>query len=192
MAYSESTETLDKIRPLLVKLEIGVGELWTVPPNMTARMFAYKIREAFYIANLHPETYPELAKASQIFKIKVVNKRQVQAVLTDKQTMARVTTGGVVEHGGEVAGVLSTKVMGAQTADTIIEHILNLQRIQPSNAPMTWPEANLSKESKLRLFTWCKAQTPPWILLIADTQVTVTRKSRDITEDLGWSPEDDD
>lgn len=192
MAYSESRETLDRIRPHLLKLEMGQGDLFNVPPGMSARQFAYKIREAFYIANLFPNEYPALVKASQIFKVQVVNKRQVQCVLTDKNTMAKVTTGGTIEHGGETAGVLSTKVMGKQTAGSIIEHVLNLQRLQPSNAPMTWPEANLSYEDKTRLYTWTKAQTPPWILLIADTQVTLTRPSRDLTEDLGWNPTDDD
>lgn len=192
MAYSENRSTLDKIRPLLVKLEMGQGDLFNVPPGMSARQLAYKIREALYIANLFAADYPQLAVAAQTFKIKVVNKRQVQAVLTDKQTMAKVTTGGTVEHGGEVAGVLSTKVMGKQTAASIIEHILNLQRIQPSNAPMTWPEGALSYEEKTRLYTWCKAQTPAWLLLIADDQVTVTRPSRDMTEDLSWNPQDDE
>lgn len=192
MAYSESPATLEKIRPHLVKLELGQGDLFTVPAGMTARQLAYKIREALYIATLFPGQYPELAKAAQIFKIQVVNRRQVQAVLTDKQTMAKVTTGGTVEHGGEPAGVMSPKVMGKQTAGSIIEHVLNLQRLQPSNAPMTWPEAALSYEDKTRLYTWSKAQTPPWLMLIADPQVTLTRPSRDMTEDLAWNPADDE
>lgn len=194
MGYSTSPKTLDEIRPLLVNLELGLGDLWTVPEGMKVSTFAYKIREAFYIAELYPERYPELARAAKIFKIQSVNRRQVQAVLTDKQTgYGGVQRGGgtVIQHGLEPAGSLPTKVMGKQTADTIISHVLQLQQKQPSNAPMSWPQAALSREDKLRLLKWCQKQTPAWILLISDAQVTLSRKSKDISEDVQWSPEDE-
>lgn len=193
MGYSESRKTLDKIRPMLVNLESGKGDIWRTAPGQTARSLAYKIREALRIAALHPETYPQLAAAAKVFKIQIVDHSRVQAVLTDRQTgLPGFSEGGVVIHGLEDAAASPLKVMGQQSAARIIEHIINTQTIQPTNSQFSFPEARLSREEKIRLHNWCRKQTPPWIMLVADDAITVSRKSRDITEDLGWSPEDDD
>lgn len=198
MPYSDSPTTLERIRPLLIKLELGQGDVFNAQPNVTAKKLAYKIREAFHIALLFPDRYPELAKAARTFKIQIVKPGkggQVQAVLTDRQVGLpgySDSNSSVAVQGLEPAGPSPLKVMGKQNATSIIEHVLKVQTIQPSNAQMSWPEAGLARDEKVKLYTWAKKQTPPWILLIADDSVTLARKSRDITEDLDWDPEVDD
>lgn len=197
MGYSDNRKTLDRIRPMLINLEMGNGDLWTANPNITAKALAYQIREALHIASLFPEAYPELARAAKTFKIQIVKSGkggQVQAVLTDKQTgLPAVSEGGagVITHGLEPAGPNPLKVMGKQTAASIIEHMLKVQKVQPTNGQFHFPEAHLKREEMLKLYSWCHKQTPPWLLLAADGSVTIARKSRDITEELAWSPEDE-
>jgi hypothetical protein len=192
MGYSDSAKTLDEIRPLLSSLEKGQGTAWTVPEGMKPAKFAHKIREALHIARLYPERYPQLAKAAQTFKIQIVNSRQVQAVLTDKQTgLGLVREYSPAQHGLETAGPIPHKVMGQQSADSIIMHINRLQQTQPSNATMSWPQADLSHEDKIRLLRWCGKQTPAWILLVSGQQITISRKTKDLTEQDQWSPEDE-
>lgn len=187
MAYSESRKTLAKVRHYLADLEKGVGTKWNLAPGVSARHFAYKMREGLYIANLYKEEYPELAQAYATFRIEIVGKHDVQAVFKNR-TLDGSVNGQVTVHGLEGAEHGPTTLAGEQTAASMIGAWHNAQ---PSNTPMTFPNANLDREELEKLYRWAEARTPKWLLMVADGgRITLTPYTRDL-DGLGWDPSDD-
>lgn len=186
MAYSTSRKTLDKQLPNLQYLEAGKACVWR---NLVGKApwFSYKIREALYIAKLYPESYPNLAKAADAFRIEVVDANTVQAVLS-----APYGGTGIIIEGtqGQTAvnqiadATKPYEKMGKQTAASIIESWL---KVQPSNTIMSFPQANLEPEDLIRLHKWASAQG--WIFFEADGAITLQRETRDLKE-FSWSPDD--
>lgn len=187
MAYSESTKTLEKIRPLLSDLEKGLGTKWTLVNGMSARDFAYKVREALYIATLYPSQYPELAKAHGLFRIEKVDKSTVQAVFKNR-TLDMGAISAVTVHGLETAEHGPVTLAGEQTAASVIGA---WHAAQPSNTPMHFPQANLERGELLKLYTWAAKRTPRWLVMVAnDGALTLTLWTRDL-DGLGWEPTDE-
>ena len=187
MAYSESRKTLAKVRPYLADLEKGVGTKWTLQEHGSARHFAYKIREGLYIGSLYPEEFPELALAHATFRIEIVGRQIVQAVFKNR-TLDGSVAGTVTVHGLEGAERGPTTLAGEQTAASMIGAWHNAQ---PSNTPMTFPQANLNREELEKLHRWAEARTPRWLLMVADGgRITLTPYTRDL-DGLGWDPTDE-
>jgi hypothetical protein len=189
MGYSQSIQTLEARRAegLLQDLEQGQGCVWTVEPGVRPSDFAYKIREALFIARQHPQRYPALADAQQRFTIEVLNNRQVQARLK-----RGVTTGAIISgvpsplpaQGLETVEKGSGTLMGPQTAESIVQYWLNNQ---PSNASMLFPQAYLTGSDKLTLHRFLSQHH--WLFFEAqDGAITVQPHQADLAE-FAWSPE---
>jgi hypothetical protein len=186
MGYSESIATLETRRAegLLTDLEQGKGCSWTVRPGVRPADFAYKIREALWIASKHPIAYPELAKAHSIFKIEVIGPNKVQARIKRSTTEGAIIAGEANNTGLETAEKGSGTLQGTQTADSIIQHWLDNQ---PSNASIFFPEAMLSEPDKLRLFNW--ASSRGWMFFEALNGAITLQREDPKTREFAWSPE---
>lgn len=183
MGYSTNKQTLIAMLPELELLKQGKSCIWTVDDS---RKYAYKIREALYIARLYKKEFPELAIAADMFRIEVLSDTQVQARIAKGTTAAKVqAVGGVVNTGMEEAGP-SKRMSGPQTASTIIQTWLDTQ---PSNDKYFFPEARLSRDELLKLHSWASAQG--WIFFVDSITggLTLQRTSRDL-EAFSWAPED--
>ena len=178
MGYSQSPSTLEKLIPSLGELNQGKPQRWTglMQPNL----WAYKVREALYIAKLHADDYPELAQAAEKFSVVIVDSQTVETRLK-QQSPTLVSVGGNSEF--TEAGP-SRRVEGPQTAATIIEYWI---KAQPSNSPLYFPQAGLSRTDLIQLYQWAEKQG--WFLFVADDAITLQRSSRDLAG-LQWTPED--
>lgn len=183
MGYSTNKQTLISMLPELELLKQGKQCIWTVE---NSKHFAYKVREALYIARLYQKEFPELAIAADMFRIEVLSDSQVQARLAKGTTAARVkAVGGVVNTGMEEAGP-SKRMAGPQTATTIIQTWLDSQ---PSNDKFFFPEAKLSREELLKLHSWAVKQG--WLFFVDSWTggLTLQRKTHEL-EAFAWGPED--
>jgi len=186
MGYSTNIKTLEAQLDNLAMLRQGKACAWTVAPNESHR-FAYKIREALWIARNVPEArnkYPELARAAEHFRIEVTSSREVQARAARSTVDAEVRPlGGGVTTGLEAAGPPKA-LMGPQTAASIIQTWMDTQ---PSNERYHFPQANLTRDELLKLHGWAVQQG--WIFFESDGAITLQRKTLDVAE-FAWSPED--
>lgn len=189
MGYSRSKRTLLKLQPLLSELEAGKDARWNLASGMSPEMFAYKVREALYVASLFPNEFPQLAEAHRNFKVEIVDRSTVQAVF--KPHLGG--TGGVekatVTHGLQDGGVAPNTLAGHQTAESVIAA---WHAVQPSNTPMKFPQARMSKEELTKLYQWCGERTPPWYMFVDINGGLVLRPKTADLEGLNWDPSDED
>lgn len=168
MGYSKSLGTLYKIEPSLLMLKEGRACSWDVPPGDTADHFAYKIREALYIASRNASRFPELALARKNFSIQIVNDRLVQAVLVpgtaegNGQTLASPYDSPVTQGLNTLAG---PAVRDRAMVTSWQEVIDAWTAAQPTNDKILFPEALLSDEDLRKLAAWAAQLTPAWMLL---------------------------
>ena len=186
MGYSKSKKTLEKIRPQLAQLELGLNASWRTQEG-GADFFAYKVREALFIAKLYREEYLELAKMADTTRVVVVSPSLVE-------TKAAVGTPEAVIQSGNAAVVVQGLAEGGREPSTTSPHtaaavIAEWQRRQPSNDKLHFPQANLPREELLKLHTWASNLTPSWLFFEFDGAITLQPYSRDVAE-LSWSPED--
>ena len=191
MGYSTSTYTLDeRIRSgeldLLAK---GQACTWIVSTG-NASKFAYKIREALYIARAHADQYPALAQAADQYVIEVANASTVFARYTGANTEATVlATGGsentaTATHGLEKAG-RAIQSNGPQSQFTIID---TWRKAQPSNEPIYFPTASLDDEQLEQLWLWSQNHRPPLMLMVSGESVTVSLWNESVAR-YAWAPE---
>lgn len=181
MGYSTSIATLEKMLPHLDELEEGKPCAWRVE-GMTPFKFGYKVREALYIAQLHEDKFPKLAKAAREFTIQVRGDR----VLAVPNEQPNITTIEVeVKADGKPAedqANLTLVIQGPQTAMTIIEKCIDTKRDS-----ISFPDAELSREDLLRLHRWVEARDK--LMFVAFPGITV-QKAQENLRDLAWTPED--
>jgi hypothetical protein len=189
VGYSRSKKTLEKVLPLLEDLKSGKGTNWTINEHQSPEHFAYKIREALYVASIHPDEFPELARAAELMKIEIVDRRTVQAVFKPTSLMATGgLTQGVTTHGVQPGERGPVTLGGPQSAAAVVQAWHNAQ---PSNTPMRFPQANLDRDELLKLFEWCSKRTPPWFMFVGlNGELTIQPYSRDL-DGLGWDPADE-
>lgn len=191
MGYSKNPRTLEKIRHLLTDLEKGLSCTWRVEPGLEDR-WAYKVREALYIAKLHRAEYPYLATAADNFKIEIAQRGLVRASLASNSSPTTVVgrSTGVVNHGldadmpGLAHKVHSVSTTGRQTPQSIMEAWFHSQ---PSNTPIYFPDAALSKKQLLELHGLASQQN--LIFFESDGAITIQHKTADL-EGLSWHPDD--
>lgn len=186
MGYSESRKTLERIRPQMADLEKGVGTRWNLAPGVSARDFAYSIREGLHIATLYSGEYPDLAKAHSVFRIEMVDRSTVQAVFKGRRAGDQVIS--TVTVGVESSERGPTTLTGPQDATTVIGA---WHKTQPSSAPMHFTQANLSREELLKLYAWAEKRTPKWLMLVADNGSLTIQPYSDEMDGLGWDPTDE-
>ena len=189
MGYSKSLETLEKFYPYIQPLEKGENYVWITEPGATGRL-AYKIRECFYIANLHASRYPRLAEVSRHFTIEeITGTNKVQARWTSAPTESLILSSGYAtvspQHGGNATSpTRAIATSGEQTMFTIIEA---WRTSQPSNTPIHFPSARLSETELEGLYRWARAWKPPLMLMVDDGSLTVGPIEDDV-EQYSWHP----
>lgn len=163
MAYSKSITTLRTMQPYMGLLASFTPCEWTrTQPD--ADKWAYKLREALYIARREAPRRPDdeemqnLAKAALLFKIQVINPHFVRAVIAD-----------VSEVQEEPTPTVQALTPGPDHRTSKIQSLEDLQSLwlkaQPSNDKMHFPDARLTDEELNLAAAWAASLTPPWMLL---------------------------
>lgn len=182
MAYSTSRKTLDKmLEHLEPMLQNPQGCTWV---SNRPHAFAYKLREALYIAGLYWEDYPRVAKLADRFAITVRLPDQIMAI--PKEAAGPVLR---VENGGDSGEPLDTRneliqVKGMQTVSMVMESWM------AGNAKkMTFPDARLRKDELQALYRWAQKRQ---LLFFHSHETGLTLQAYD--EELApfaWTPEDE-
>ena len=196
MGYSTSRLTLNAQIEAgnLDQLLRGQGCRWIVQPGEASK-FAYKIREALYIARLYADDYKTLADAAANFTIEVVNPTTVQARLTKTPTEATILTAAPEPHGqppvrsqapthGLDIARRPITTAGQQTEFSIIDV---WQKAQPSLDPIHFPDAALSNEQLERLWKWAEGRTPSLMIMVSGNGLTLSPIDEAVIE-YAWRP----
>lgn len=204
--YSKNPSTAEKMLPLLGPLI--AGELCTWQTNEgEADYFAYKVREALYVARLHknrfqkiwdesldPDNYPvdnedkiagdllAVAKMAERIRIVVTGRSTVEARFAKGTPEALVLAGSATPTSGYENPGRSVVTITKQTVWSIKEA---WKASQPSNTPLHFPNAGLSYEELVELYAWA---TPLGLLLFeVDGALTLQRKTLDLVQ-FAWAP----
>lgn len=182
MGYSTNPQTLEEIRPQLSELEKGQPATYKVEPPMTAANWAYRIREAFYIARRYPLRYPGLAVASQKFKVKVVGSDRVAVIPKESFVPELVVKTQDLERSAPILSL----TRGEDQVQAIIE------TIEKDQTRTSYRFKTLAtKEELARLLLWCQQTIPRRILLVSDEEITLPIATASLTPDIEWSPDDE-
>jgi hypothetical protein len=188
MSYSKSLKTLESRLPWLDKLAKGEGDLWVLAEGADVDKFAYQIREALFIADLHAGLYPELAKAHKNFRIEIVDRRKVQAVFRPEPTKVEGRSSPTITTQGLQPGEKAPPaLMGPQTAASVIQAWHNMQ---PSNTPMHFPQAQMREEELEKLYQWGMTRQPAWIMFVGMNGQLTLRMRTNAEDGLYWEPGD--
>ncbi len=141
MAYSTSPFTLMKMETQLYPLSQGKTVRWARPLNEKigwASAWAYKVREAFYIARLYPDRFPALAKIADKVKVSVLEGGGVEA---------RVE---IAVHPAPVAVVTAVAPTIAQVEDAPVADMNTImsaiEREEELGATVHFPRTSVSAE----------------------------------------------
>lgn len=185
MGYSSNPAVLEGRRELLVELELGRACRWnTTPDRDVTRRKAYEIREALYIASLHPEHYPALALAHKAFSIVIVQPGLIEAKpkagveLASLKPMNSVPVHGIEPFGQPVPTV------GVTTAREVIDA---WDRHAPSLDAINFQQASLDLVELTVLWNWANAHTPHLMMLVGTGFMTLSLRDSEVT-DYAWSP----
>lgn len=180
MAYSTSPKTLEGIRSSLEKLESGSPQAWKVEPG-NEHYWARRVREALYIARLHPDQFPGLAAAAERFSIRVVGSGRVEAVATPGRRVeaAALTPGAgedaMAQGGGSTFG-RAVPVVGLSTAEAVIGSWLAQS---PSQDSIVFADTVLDEENLTKLHRWAASRTPKMMFFVNDGSLTLAVKDAD-------------
>lgn len=211
MAYSTSRLTVQRLRPRLKRLEQGHECRWVVKKGR-ANSFAYKVREALYIASQHyPKEFPALARAARLFEIStsqgyiVYARRKQDGEVTDSELQIRAQLDEppmsepdvpvqpeeyeeLAAHAEETAAEQGDVVVhdGHQTQFSIINRWLEA----PLSVRMNFPQAVLDESALAMLFKWTEKQTPKLMIVCSpgDPGIVIAPYDEEM-EDFRWKPE---
>jgi hypothetical protein len=200
--YSKNPVTAEKMLRYLQPLARGELCTWATTEH-GADYFAYKIREALYIARLHKGMYERLiaregeesskggayvasqmlglAKAAERTRIVVISPSIVEARLQKGVPEAMVLEGSTPTQGYENPGK-SVVRLTKQTPHTIVEA---WKAQQPSNTPLHFPHAGLSYEELVELHEW--ATEMQLMIFEVDGAITIQKKTLDLMQ-FAWTP----
>jgi len=168
MAYSRSKVTLEAIKGELQELALGKPQAWVMANEKSAYAWAYKVREALHIAKAYPSEYPGLAVAAENYVIEVhFNRVEARRALNTTEFAAQ--SGEGINQGLELAR-RAVSTSGKMTVFTIVD---SWRKVQPSNDPLHFPQADLTIEELTMLYRWAKAWKPPLMLMVDGPAVTV-------------------
>jgi hypothetical protein len=192
MGYSESKSTLERIKADLQPIAEGRACQWTVAGDITAKAYAYKLREGLYIASLYPADYPELALNGPYFTIEIVDRARgiVQArPRPGFNTQVAVLNGATPTHGVVSQGA-PDELMGKQTALAVVDA---WSRVGHQNHKVRFPQAQLGRPDLIQIFNWSRRQEPVVLMYVTpEGALTLKHKTADNEAALAWSPEDED
>lgn len=203
--YSKNPATAEKMLPLLGPLIAGELCTWQTSEG-EADYFAYKVREALYVARLHKDNWDrelaihfmgaeltprtldtvqqlrEVAKMAERIRIVVTGRSTVEARFAKGTPEALVLAGGAAPMSGYENPGRSVVTITKQTVWSIKEA---WKASQPSNTPLHFPNAGLSYEELVELHAWA---TPLGLLLFeVDGALTLQRKTLDLVQ-FAWAP----
>jgi hypothetical protein len=180
MAYSESPVTVQRMLPYLQPLIDGEGQAaWRVEEGR-ARRFAYRVREALYAAQLHPDLFPELAALE--VRVAVVSRSHVQATLRLPEFVAEPLDEDLASSPRQTT-VETTRAPG-------VGHILDLwhRRLMPEDK-LYVPHANLKREELHKL--WTHLQPSGAIFFEAAGALTILPlMGNEDSAPFAWNPEE--
>lgn len=206
--YSKNPLTAEKMLPVLGPIIRGELCTWQTDEG-DADYFAYKLREAFYIARLYQREFEKQASKFQLgmeLPIKDANDaikaealaavakmaERIRIVVTSRSTVdarfakgtpeALVLTSTATPTSGYENPGRSVVTITKQTVWSIKEA---WKASQPSNTPLHFPNATLSYEELVELYGW--ATELGLILFEVDGALTVQRKTLDLIE-FAWAP----
>lgn len=183
MGYSRSIRTLEKVLGDLADLAMGKPQAWIIQGDPKAvQDWAYKVREALFVAALYPQAYPSLANAAKDYTIEVHGNR-VEARRARQTTEFAAAAGEGINTGQEIAR-RSVQTSGKQTVFLIVD---SWRKAQPTNDPMHFPQAALSQEELGLLYKWAQAWKPPLMLMVDGEAVTIGPADKHVIK-YAWRP----
>lgn len=174
MGYSTSRATLEAMIPYLRTISSGRETQWRPAEGTLPEQWAYKVREALWIAKRYAPEYPSLARAHSIFQITcesgIVKARykagakEISAFETQDPEFLQPTS-------------YTRELIGPQNVYEIIQYWIDSQ---PSNDEIHVSEIQLTNTELSDLQKWAAAQTPRWEVAhqLGDTHLTI-RPARD-------------
>lgn len=183
MAYSTNPDRVVDLLPWMTVLLAGTDCKWDFSNSKTPpQTFAYRLREALYIAKLYPGKFPP-----------------VEAIADDL----------VVEVDGSIVYARHGKVMRAPLPDPIGQYASQQTAFSHSTAPAPiryslstitalWSKRQSSSimlpmyvpddAELLQLYQWGLAQSPAVMLMPADTELTLIEYDVNLAG-MNWEPE---
>lgn len=193
MGYGHRRETVDSRLHLLEDLARGHPQTWTTErdPAVT-RKLSNQIREALYIAHkYHPDAYPGLASAYEMFSIHIVEDGRIEARF---KNLAHVTVdrggfGTQTPTHGVVTPALGFKTVPQVALTTATECIESWQRHLPSSDSVQLLRTNLDYAELLKLHAFCECNTPSLMLLVGEDHITMSLYEAEVAAIAAWQPE---
>lgn len=193
MGYGHSRETVDARLHYFDELLRGEPQVWfTDPDPAITRRLLNQIREALWIAHkYHASSYPELARAYELFSIHYVEDGRLEARF---KTSANV----IVDRGGQgtqtpVHGIVSPaagfKVVPQVGITTAEECIDSWQRHLPSSDPLQLLRTSLSYDELEKLYAFCERNKPALMMLVGESTLTISLHEAEVATIAGWKPQ---
>lgn len=174
MGYSTNPAVLEDFLAeySLDDMKLGLPCAWEVSGNQ-AQAFAYRLRQALYIAAANPELYPELAEAQRKYRVTVPTASRVEAipsaVKAAKVSVVSERVATAVHGGDEPFGRPSPQVR----LDSAASVQASWQQRGPSNDPLHIRAHQLSYNELVKLYAWCEAHVPKLMMFEAGGSLTV-------------------
>lgn len=184
MAYSRNKVTLEAIKDQLQELALDKPQAWVMTDERSAYAWAYKVREALHIAKAYPNDYPGLARAAENYVIEV-HVNRVEARRARNTTEFAAQAGEGINTGQEIAR-RAVSTSGKMTVFTIVD---SWRKVQPTNDPLHFPQADLNVEELTMLYNWAKSWKPPLMLMVDGPSVTVGPADPHVIQ-YEWTPKD--
>ncbi len=185
MAYSINPELVEQRREEFDLDSLAQGaKRWkiTPPDGPSTRRAVYRIREALYIAQMHPERFPLIAQAADKYSIHYIEPGVIEAKLKHSPS---VETQGVATHGGgNLPWGKELATVGPTKADECIDA---WQKHLPSSDPVNFPNTTLSDEELQQLWTWATRRNPRLMILVGAGTVTLSLRMAEM-DTYAWSP----
>jgi hypothetical protein len=189
LGYSQNPAVLeDFLREVdLTDMKLGLPCAWETEPG-EASGFAYRLRQALFIASLYPHDYPELAEAHAKYRVSVPSAHRVEAIASQvrKVTVARVGRELVgVQHGGaEPFGKPSAEV-GLTKAEGVIA---SWQARGNFADPLVIKQHRLEYNELVKLYYWAKERG--LMMLEAAGMLTLAKKEISVMPHA-WRPREE-
>lgn len=154
MGYSKNPATVRKIAPELEALAHGRNVTWRTPePDR----WAYKIREALWIAKHNSKQFPELALAWDHYEISIEgNLVHAKRILSTSLQELADATGGITHEA-------RLSLTGPRSIEEVIQFWLDAQPTQDSI--FVTEVQGFTNEELSMLKRWAEQQTPTWELV---------------------------
>ena len=198
MGYGSNPEVVAARFDMLEELDRGHPTAWTCEPNRAAtQKLVNQIREALYIANLHPDLYPGLAAAYKTFSIHLVAPGRVEARIKAQPLEVKVNRADLnpIPDSTPTHGIVGTnqsfKVVPQVGLHSAHECIQSWQQHLPSSDPLLLQRTELPYEELLILFRFCQSNTPRLMMLVGDGHITMSLYEAGVADIAAWHPNPD-